>query len=85
LELENHLLHGDMDLSLINDMQPHVFVWHQGSELNKSQLQFLENDKESIFYKTLSVNNYGVKGIHLHNIQLDRSRFGVFIIIYMKP
>jgi len=73
LELENYLLHGDMDLFLINNIQPHVFVWPQDGCQNKVQLEILENDKESIFYKTLSINNYGPQGIRLHNnIQLDR-------------
>ena len=71
--LETYLINGDMDLYLINNIEPPVFTWPQHGIQNKKQLQILENDRESIFYKTLKVNDYGPKGIYLHdNIQLDR-------------
>jgi hypothetical protein len=71
--LETYLINGNMDLYLINNITPHVFTWPQNSIQNKHQLQILENDTESIFYKTLKVNDYGPQGIQLYkNIQLDR-------------
>jgi hypothetical protein len=71
--LETYLINGDLDLYLINNIEPHVFTWPQHSIQNKYRLEILENDKESIFYKTLKVNDYGPQGIYLHNnIQLDR-------------
>ena len=71
--LEGYLINGDMDLYLINRIEPHIFIWPMDSIQNKRQLQILENDTESIFYKTLKVNDYGPQGIHLYkNIQLDR-------------
>lgn len=71
--LETYLINGDMDLYLVNNIEPHIFTWPQDAIQNKYQLNILENDKESIFYKTLKVNDYGPQGIHLYkNIQLDR-------------
>ena len=71
--LERYLINGDMDLYLINHIKPHVFNWSMDSIQNKHQLQILENDPESIFYKTLKVNDYGPHGIRLYkNTQLDR-------------
>ena len=71
--LESYLINGDMDLYSINNIEPPVFNWPQGAIQNKHQLQILENDTESIFYKTLKVNDYGPQGICLYkNIQLDR-------------
>lgn len=71
--LENYLINGDMDLYLINNIEPHVFKWPIDSIQNKHQLQILENDQESIFYKTLKVNDYGPLGVGLYkNTQLDR-------------
>ena len=69
--LEMYLMIGDLDLYLVNNIQPAVFTWAQDADQNKKQLQILE--KESFFYKTLSVNDYGPRGIRLYNdIQLDR-------------
>ena len=71
--LETYLINGDMDLYFINNIEPRVFTWPMDSIQNKYQLQILENNPESIFYKTLKVNDYGPKGIKLYeNIQLDR-------------
>jgi len=71
--LESYLINGDMDLFLINHIEPHIFIWPRDSIQNKHQLQILENDPESIFYKTLKVNDYGPQGIRLYkNTQLDR-------------
>jgi hypothetical protein len=71
--LEKYLISGDLDLYLINNIEPHVFTWPQQGVQNMRQLNILESDRESIFYKTLKVNDYGPKGIYLHNnIQLDR-------------
>jgi len=71
--LETYLINGDLDLYLINNIEPHVFTWPQHSIQNKYQLEILEKKKESIFYKTLKVNDYGPQGIYLYNnIQLDR-------------
>ena len=71
--LETYLINGDLDLYLINNIEPHVFKWPQYSIQTRYQLEILEKDKESIFYKTLKVNDYGPKGISLYNnIQLDR-------------
>jgi hypothetical protein len=71
--LETYLINGNMDLYLINNITPQVFTWSQNSIQNKHQLNILENDTESIFYKTLKVNDYGPQGIQLYkNIQLDR-------------
>jgi len=71
--LETYLINGDLDLYLINNIEPLVFTWPQDSIQNKHQLQILENDKESIFYKTLKINDYGPRGICLYkNTQLDR-------------
>ena len=71
--LETYLIYGDLDMYLIYQIKPHVFIWPQNGGQTKCQLQILEQDKESIFYKTLSINDYGPKGIMLYNnIQLDR-------------
>lgn len=71
--LETYLIYGDIDLYLIKNIEPHLFTWPQHSVQNKCQLQILENNQESIFYKTLKINDYGPKGIYLYkNIQLDR-------------
>lgn len=72
-DLKTYLINGDLDLYLINNIKPHIFTWPQDGIQNKHQLNILENDQESMFYKTLKVNNYGPQGIHLYkNIQLDR-------------
>jgi hypothetical protein len=71
--LETYLINGDLDLYLINNIQPYVFTWPQDSIQNKHQLEILEIETESIFYKTLKVNDYGAQGVRLYkNIQLDR-------------
>ena len=71
--LETYLIKGDLDLYLINNIVPQVFSWPQQSIQNVYQLQIFENEPESIFYKTLKVNDYGPHGIYLYkNIQLDR-------------
>ena len=47
--LEMYLMIGDLDLYLVNNIQPAVFTWAQDADQNKKQLQILE--KESFFYK----------------------------------
>ena len=82
--LETYLINGDLDLYLINNIAPYVFTWPQDSIQNKYQLQILENYPESIFYKTLKVNDYGPQGINLYkNIQLDRVQhvWSIYILV----
>ena len=72
-DLEQYLINGNMNLYLKNNIHPHVFTWPQRSIQNMHQLMILENDKESVYYKTLKVNDYGPDGIYLYkNVQLDR-------------
>jgi hypothetical protein len=71
--LEHYLVTGDLDLYLINNVQPPIFTWPQDGAQNKKQLEILQQDPISAFYKTLRINNYGPTGIRLYNnIQLDR-------------
>lgn len=71
--LETYLIYGDLDLYVVYQINPHVFIWPQNGGQTKCQLQLLEQDPTSIFYKTLSINDYGPRGIYLYNnIQLDR-------------
>lgn len=73
-DLETYLINGDLESYVTNNVIPHVFTWPQHSIQNMNQLNNLRKDPESIFCKTLKVNDYGPRhGIHLHeNIQLDR-------------
>jgi hypothetical protein len=73
-DLKHYLENGDLDLYLINGISPNLFKWAENSPQNIKQLEILEKDKESIFYKTLlKTNDYGPIGIFLqNNIQLDR-------------
>lgn len=72
--LETYLINGDLDSYITNNVTPHVFTWPQYSTQNMNQLTKLRNDPQSIFCKTLKVNDYGpTHGMKLHeNIQLDR-------------
>lgn len=73
-DLKHYLENGDLDLYRIHNICPALFTWAENSPQNIKQLEILEKDKDSIFYKTLlKTNDYGPRGIFLHNnIQLDR-------------
>jgi hypothetical protein len=73
-DLQTYLENDNLDLYKVNEIVPHIFHWPELGIQNMNQLMILEEDKESIFYKTIiKTNNYGPEGIKLYkNIQLDR-------------
>lgn len=73
-QLKTYLETGDLNLYKINNIAPHVFTWAEMSGQNIKALNFLEKDKDNIFYKTaINTNNYGPFGIKLYKyVQLDR-------------
>lgn len=74
INLKYYMENENIDLFRVNEVTPHIFIWPEDSLQNKYQLQLLEKNKDSIFYKSIiSSNNYGPVGIKLYNnIQLDR-------------
>lgn len=68
--IENY---NNLDNYRIDNVCPHIFTWPEDGIQNKYQLNILENDKDSIYYKNIFKNNYGPKKIILYkNVQLDR-------------
>jgi len=73
-DLQTYLENDNLDLYKVNKIVPHIFHWPELGSQNMNQLMILQEDKESIFYKTIiKTNDYGPEGIILYkNIQLDR-------------
>jgi len=82
--LQHYLEYENIDLYKINNIHPQIFHFPEYSIQNINQLEILEKDKESIFYKILLNNNYGPEGIRLYNnIQLDRVQqtWSIYILV----
>lgn len=64
----------DLESYYSQEIIPRIFHWPENSIQNINQLQILETDPTSIFYKTLcKTTDYGPPGINLYNnVQCDR-------------
>ena len=83
--LKDYLENGDLNLFYVNNINPKVFTWPECAHQVIEQFKFLEQDKSSIFYKTIiSSNTYGPSGIKLYNnVQLDRvhQTWSIYILV----